>query len=184
VVEGQEKIQTAEVRYHVVILDFKLPWDLLALQPEVDESLCHWVRGKMPDAIVVHVTAYGEDPRGQQHMKRYHNIDDPRGSFFPKDQADWIERLGASLKTHLYGKQIKTQLDDLFGRENGPATPSYGHARRSGAASPNDTTWLLSRVCQDIIEHWADIDEHLKHRVRGIFRVEEKPGQPIRIGLL
>ena len=178
-------INEAELAYDCVILDFMLPKEA-GHAPDGDLSLCGLVRERMPTTVVAHVSAFfGESGVLQAHIQEFHNeLVDPRAIVLPKDE-NWVDRLGKMLRRHLYTKTIEDQLDDLFGRETNMLLTSSPLAEKgSGASSRGNTTCQLTRVSQDIAAHWCDLDDALKNRIRGLFTVIDKPGEPVRIGLL
>jgi CheY-like chemotaxis protein len=185
--------------YHAGVLDFMLPRHPGETPFAVDESLCQLLQA---DAVVLHITVHvGEEDllpdQGRadaplqeetldvlRHLARYHKgRGGPDGDVVSKMSPDWHRKLLQKLRTHLYNRQVREELNDLFGRpeaEAGSDRARVGYrTSRSGAAHSFGVTNLL----QDITAYWPYLEDDLKHRIEGIFHVDHQDGR-VRVGLL
>jgi CheY-like chemotaxis protein len=161
--------------YHAVVLDFMLPRGP-GENPEPDESLCQEIRGTMPEAFVVHITAHPDDRTVLQHMYEIHRDHrDPQGELISKLETSWSTTLITQMKAYLYGTSIEAQMDALFG---GAGRQTHGR-HNSGRCLTHE----LAALTGDIVAHWDDLDMQIQQRIMATFRVDTST-HPIRISLL
>ena len=167
--------------YHVAIIDFKLP-SSVGENPEIDTSVCTTIKESMPETFVAHITAYPNDDRVQEHVRTMHTEQiEPASVVLSKSDADYAHKLIDKLKAYLYGRQIREQIDDLFGPNAVQFSPDRPRMSRLNASG--SMTHQLAPLCRDIVIHWNDIDDTLKKRIGSIFDVDDE-SDPIRISLL
>ncbi len=187
VVEARRRIHEAtskERPYQVAVLDFKLPREAGGY-PEIHDELCPLFRDTMPDALVVHITAFDEDKVIRQHVDRIHMdpLQPSPAAMVSKREITWPAKTLRIMKAYLYGTIISEHLDDLFSGARGLALVTPGVAARGGMHTAHGTTHALATVRHEIEAYWGDLDDRLKDRIRHIFDVDESR-QPIGINLL
>jgi CheY-like chemotaxis protein len=178
-----EQASDSRSYYDVAILDMKLPKDL-GDNPEVDESLCQKVRDLMPHTLIIHYTAYPEDPQVSRHAKRVHTgPDDPRASIISKRDLGWSQDMLRQLKAYLYGARIERQMTLLFGNSDEVALQSHPRKSRGLEKPVGSLTHTIAALQRDIVVHWNDLDEKLQQKIRNVFYVDTD-SDPIRISLI
>ena len=174
VADGQNKIWTAATNnqpFDIAILDFKLPAHK-GLNPEIDESLCQEIKSKMPKTLVIHITAFHEDSAVTTHIAKHHTGKNaPRVELIQKND-DWPEKLLSEIKAYL----IERQLDSLFDGQT-DATEARKVVRSSGSL-----THALAALSRDIANHWHDLDDATRARIREYFETTEDE-QQVRVSL-
>jgi CheY-like chemotaxis protein len=174
VAEGKDKIRIAAENnrsFGIAILDFKLPTDK-GLNPEIDESLCREIKSRMRETLVVHITAFHEDPAVTKHITQYHTgINAPKVELIQKT-AYWPEKLLSEIKAYL----IRRQLDSLFEGKAGVSET------REAISSSGSLTHLLAALRRDISAYWCDLDDATKDRVREYFETTVD-NQQVRVSL-
>jgi CheY-like chemotaxis protein len=174
VAEGQDKIRAAAANnqsFNIAILDFKLPTDK-GLNPEIDESLCQEIKSRMPETLVIHITAFHEDPAVTNHIARHHTGKNaPRAELIQKN-AYWSEKLLSEIKTYLIGQQ----LDSLFERQTDAAEA------RQAIRGSGSLTHSLAALSRDITAYWYDLDDATKARIQEYFETTEDK-QQVRVSL-
>jgi CheY-like chemotaxis protein len=183
VAEGLQLIERAareRLPYDVAILDFKLPRES-GHHPEIDESLCRAIQEQMRHTLVIHITAFPQDPLVLSHLERWHNAPtEPRASCVSKLNGGWARELIETLQSYLYGSRIQEQLEELLGvGASGAALPARATTRTRGDRS---LTHSLARLCRDISAYWPYLDAFLKKRINTYFVVDADQ-HPIRVGL-
>ncbi|MBI1766715.1 MAG: response regulator [Acidobacteria bacterium] len=172
--EGLRQISLAAARgcpFDVAILDFKLP-ARKGEHPEIDESLCQAIKTAMLGTLVIHITAFHQDPKVIKHIADYHSgTKDPRVELIAKT-AYWPEALLGEMKAYLYGKLLETPLDKLF----------RGQSATTAAGEGGSLTHELATLSRDIATYWEDLNETTKTRVQQLFHVT-KDGEDIRVSL-
>jgi DNA-binding response OmpR family regulator len=174
VAEGKDKIRTAAANdqpFGIAILDFKLPTHK-GLNPEIDESLCREIKSRMPETLVIHITAFHEDPAVARHITQYHTgINAPKVELIQKT-AYWPEKLLSEIKTYL----IRRQLDILFeGQADVPET-------RKAKSSSGSLTHSLAALSRDITTYWWDLDDATRERIGEYFETTVD-NQQVRVNL-
>jgi CheY-like chemotaxis protein len=178
-----EKAHADKRPFHAVVLDFKLP-DRRGTMTEIDESLCLLLRQVMRDTLVAHITAYMDDERVQDHLRRIHQSQiDPHAFILEKTKARYVTELINKLKAFLFGRRIEEQLNMIFGEEKELSFAARGRAIRLHSRSPRSLTVDMRTLRRDIVSHWHDLDERLQEKIKQIFRVDEK-SEPVRVSLL
>ena len=183
VMRGTELIEEAARNrkiYDAAILDFRLPLDA-GTNPEVDESLCLAIREKMPDTLVAHITSFITDPRVERHLAQVHSeAADPKAITLDKENVDWGSHLVKRLKSHLYGRRIEPQVNDLFG----PGDPASDLAmeRSSSTYGRRSITPKLAALTRDLESHYQDLEPRLQRRIDRYFAQRPVSGR-LRFGL-
>jgi CheY-like chemotaxis protein len=168
--------------YDAIILDFRLPAST-GEHDEVDESVCFEARTLMPDALMVHITAFEDDPQIIHHLKDVHET-----QFGNKAIRLWkletkkniANELLDRLKPELYGQRVMKLLRGLFNLQNSPAAATnlrkrFVRGRRTGRSRTHD----LDIVTQAIACYWPSLAEDVKKQIRQIFSVKERGTQVI-----
>jgi CheY-like chemotaxis protein len=161
--------------YDAVILDIKLPEDT-GYFPEMDESICRAVKELMPsDTIVAHISAFTDDTKVKEHIKRMHDEQIDRSFRLSKldPEVNFVEALESKLKSFLYGMRISEQMDGLFGPGDAALLDSRGRSRRTRAGDERSVTHELAALSRDIATYWKDLDDTLKARIKRTFEVDE-----------
>jgi len=175
VAEGKEKIRVAMAKnqpFNIAILDFKLPAHK-GHNPEVDESLCQEIRSVMPETLVIHITAFHEDPAVARHITKYHTgVNAPRVGLIQKN-ARWPEKLLGEMKSY----SIEEQMNALFG----PKAIASARSLESGRIGAG-LTQTLAKLIRDIATYWNDLDDETKEKVRDRFSISDKQ-PPVRVSL-
>lgn len=185
IVEAQKLLKVAMEEgfpYHAVVLDFKLPLNQEGEDPQIDESLCKYVREVFPWTLIVHMTAFPDDPQIKQHMDHFHKEENDRNAFYVPKGAKSSELLIEKMKKFLYSGLIEEQLDQLFGSNRDPAFTPWGRYLRSGGGRGFSLTNRLAVLLQDIVTYWKDLDISVQNKVRDIYQVDDST-DPIRIRL-
>ena len=126
----------------------------------------------MPETLVIHITAFHEDPAVTKHITKHHTgINAPRVELIQKN-AYWPEKLLSEIKAYLIGRQ----LDSLFERQT-EATEARKATRSSGSL-----THALAALSRDIAAYWYDLDDATKDRIREYFETTEDKSQ-VRVSL-
>jgi len=164
--------------YDVAVLDFKLPRDL-GDNPEVDEEVCNTVSSQMPDALIVHITGYGDAEQVREHLTRHK----PRQGYpvlISKLDTKWAEELLQVVRKFVHSMRIDAKMDGLFRRPRGGG--GAGHQRRRVGSDVRCLTPELDEVMRDIVDHWKDLDEPLRIRIEHVFEISES-STPVQIAL-
>lgn len=173
--KGLEFIEKAiqnDQPYHAAILDLKLPYDKGA-ELKADTSLCCTIKNTRSPTLVIHWTAFPQDPDLKDHLLKYHvEPDDPRASLISKVELDWPEKLLSKLRAYLYGTFIRKQIGSIFGER-------FGCIVRAKGCMTQD----LNALFRSIIEHWDHLDKPMRNEIEGLFQVDTQ-ASPIRISLV
>jgi CheY-like chemotaxis protein len=160
--------------YHAIILDFHLPKES-GYQPEMDQSLCLFVRTLMPSTtLIIHITAFMDDDVVVRHMKEFHDEQIDRSFRLTKTHGDWFGQLASKLKAFLYGTQIDEQISRLF---------EFAANSELESGTKHISTYKLAALSRDIVRHWSYLDDSVKDRIQRFFNVDSST-DPIRISLL
>jgi response regulator RpfG family c-di-GMP phosphodiesterase len=176
VYEGRDKIRSAILKnrpFSIAILDFKVPEDQ-GHNPEVDEKLCKEISSRMPETLVIHITAFDDDPVVIKHIARYHTgVNAPRVGRLIQKNADWSKKLLGEIKSYL----VERQMNELFG----PKAMVPARNLESGQIG-GGLTQPLAALIRDIVTYWDALDDETKERVRGRFSVNDEQ-MPVRVSL-
>ncbi|MBA3241710.1 MAG: response regulator [Acidobacteria bacterium] len=166
--ESVERACESGKLYDAVVLDFKLP-ESAGENAELDESLCEDVGLLMPDAVVAHLSAFMEDGKVLEHMKRAHDQNVDRSLRFSKLDVTWPEQLVGKLRTFLYGARVESKLNKFVPR--GDALASSGSKRDRLGEIGGSLTHELASLQREIAAHWSDYDDKLKARIERNFDI-------------
>lgn len=156
--------------YDAVILDLKLPSEP-GHYPEVDESLCLRIKDK--PTMVAHITAFLDDPRVQDHIRRVHTQElTPLSFVLSKREVQWASILVEKLKTYLFSSYIDQQMAEIFGGGTTVVAASSAVRNHYRSRGHGCTTHRLASLCRDIEAQWNVLDSGLKTRIRQKFNVE------------
>jgi CheY-like chemotaxis protein len=184
--EGRQALMgahRADRPFDAVILDFKLP-ETAGENPEVDVSLCREIELLMRNALVIHITAFKEDPFIIQHLEEVHET-----KFGNKAIRLWkldtkiAEQLLDKLKPELYGQHVLQQIKNLFNLE-APAKSSTKKRQRyaRGFRTGRSRTHELGTVTRQIAACWDNLDEEVQGKVQEIFSVK-RSGKDVTVSL-
>jgi CheY-like chemotaxis protein len=178
--EGSKKIAIAASSnqpFDFAILDFNLP-ARKGENPEINESLCREIKSKMPETLVMHITAFHEDPAVIKHIALHHaRPNTPRAEIINKTDntgktGSWVDKLLSEIKTNL----IDRQLVNLFGRQ---ADMNDFRADKKHGGS---LTHKLATLGRDITAYWHDLDDPIKTKIQEYFDVSANTA-PVRATL-
>lgn len=177
-----EEAQAANLTYHTVILDFKLPKET-GDNPEDDESLCELIRRKMPQALLAHITAYSEDQAVQDHLMKSH-VEQIGHNVFALSKSDvfWPNQLVTKMSAYLYGTRILKKLRFLFS-EGGHTISVDDWAGRSHVRGSGGLTHEIADLRREISAHWNDLDEPMQKEIQRVFIVDTMR-EPVRVSLI
>ena len=164
--------------YDAVVLDISLPQNS-GDYPQFDESVCRDIKSLMPKTIVAHVSAFMDDGRVKDHIKRVHDEEIDRSFRLSKGDDEWSLKLESKLKAFLYGIQIENQMNKLFGDDDEPAFASRQRSTRARAGDERSVTHELAALSRNIAAHWVDLDAGLQARIRRTFEVTTKDDRVI-----
>jgi len=155
--------------YDAAIVDFKLPM-APGENPEFDTTICDMVSERMPDALIVHITAYEDQKIVADHIRERHVRRPNLSMCLTKMEVGWPDQLVGRLRSFLYSRAIRQELDDLFGTSdwaNGQRGPAAGKARRKPTA--HDLPDMMVRIAQC----WDVLETPLQDDVKRVFNVKE-----------
>ena len=174
VVEGQDKIRTAAMSnqpFDICILDFKLSAQK-GLNPEIDESLCQEIKFRMPGTLVMHITAFLDDPAVIKHKAQHHTgKNDPRVEVIEKNH-DWPQKLLSEIKGYLIERQLKRLVEKQV-----ETAETHKSSRNAGSS-----TQMLATLSRNIVAYWHDLDDATKAKIRDHFETNEDQEQ-VRVSL-
>jgi len=134
--------------------------------------LCQEIKSKMPETLVIHITAFHEDSAVIKHIARHHTGKNaPRVELIQKD-AYWPEKLLSEIKAYL----IEQQLNSLFEKQ------AEANEARKASKSTGSLTHMLAALNRDIVAYWHDLDDATKARIREYFETTEDK-QQVRVTL-
>jgi len=88
----EESLRTG-LQYDALVKDMMLPAEFGSV-PELDESLCWWVKERMPMCVVAHISAYAGDDRISRHLVEVHiEPGDPSAYIVSKTNSNWAAEL-------------------------------------------------------------------------------------------
>jgi len=177
-----DEAKSAELPYHAVILDFKLPKEA-GDNPEDDESLCELIRRKMPRALLAHITAYSEDQAVQEHLQKSHIQQIGHNVFaLSKSEVFWPDQLVRTMSAYLYGTRILQKLQFLFS-EGGQSVQVDEWVGRSHGRGSGGLTHEIADLRREISAHWHSLDERVQKEIKEVFIVDTSR-EPVRVGLI
>lgn len=176
--EGHGLVERAREQrrlYDAVILDFKLPCSA-GEDEEIDESLCVEIGLLMPDAVVVHLTAFMKDEKVQEHMKLAHAQKVDKSAAFSKLDVTYPQQLVGCLRNYLYGARVESKLKKLAPHADESAPPSRARRERASLIE-GSLTHEVASLQREISAHWDDYDERLRAKIKRVFQVAEHEGR-------
>jgi len=168
--------------YHAIIIDFKLPYENVGDHDEVDESVCGLAMRLMPNALIIHITAWKDDPHIVRHLEEVHEV-----QFGNKAIRLWkldvddpgtptvSDKIISALRAELYGQRVMDLLRSLFnleGRARFSASGNRGRFVRS-VRTGHSRTHEVGSVTREIAACWPHLSPDVKHQVKAIFSVRE-----------
>jgi CheY-like chemotaxis protein len=173
-----------DIQFDAVILDFRIPL-ASGERPQIDETVCRTIRELMRGTLIVHITGHPDDKRVLDHVRLVdlNPLSPNRAVVVSKLQrVKWASDVVRHLKQYLYGTPIHLQLDQLFPTSTG--LKDLGRRGRQGRGrSHGRGTHALAAVIRDIVNHWSDLDDDLKERIRATLTVEEDSDGRVRVSL-
>ena len=143
--------------FDVVILDSQLP---MGGKKEISTQICGLISRSMPEAFVIHFTAFSEDEVFRKHFDDMHvRSAGPRGFLLPK-QSRWDHELVRQLVKF----KLEQQLEKWFRERAGSA---------AGWFSRTGSTFGLADLMSDIQRYWRRLPEGTKQRIRLDFDISE-----------
>ncbi len=166
-----------DLPYDVAILDFHLP-EQVGHNPQPSLHLTRYALEKLPEALVIEITAFAGDPLLQKDLLNP-NLQDPdrRMVFIPKRKGAPLEVADLAVQRVL-GDPIEEQMNDMFGPEQ-----SVHSGRRSRSANTDSGLSLTHRLADlrgRIVHSWEHLSPELQARIRKKFKVDHT-ASPVRI---
>jgi CheY-like chemotaxis protein len=163
--------------YAVVILDYYLPEEV-GQMPGPSLQLTEYALAKLPDALVIQMTAFEDDEELKEKLLRP-SLEHPdrRIVFVPKG-PHFVARIAQVAVQRVLGDPIEDQLDDMFGPEQ-----SLHSGRRARTASVDAGVSLTHRLADlrgRIASSWPHLAPELQNRIRRKFKIDEQ-ATPVRI---
>jgi CheY-like chemotaxis protein len=186
VAEGSQRLETSFKEgktYDVALLDFSLP-SISGGEEKIDHSLCEEFRSMNPRSLVIHMTAWDKEGAVLDHLAKSHS--EPPGPWpvlVSKREVDWPVVLLRRLKTSLFSREIAMQMDEVFSHLPPAGGSGRAAALRRPTAREGGVTHRLAVLMQNIEQHWPDLSETLKERIRATF-VVDTAGDEVRVSLL
>ena len=177
-----DRMKRNKESYFAAILDFKLPKDK-GYDPDFDFTICKVLRHRMKQTIIIHITAFPEDPAILSHINEKHTS--PRkapGKMLPKKNQGWRNKLIRELKVHYYGVPIQKKMNLLFPETN-PENEHDAVSYRVSNGLTSCMTYQISELIGEITENWKHLDSYFKGEIRCHFQVDET-NDPVRVSLL
>lgn len=174
--EGLAFLRKNAIRpYDAIILDFRLPM-APGEHDEVDESVCYEARMLMPDALVIHITAFGDDPLIIRHLDEVHETQFGNKAIrLWKLDTDIAEQLMKQLKPELYGQRVLDHLHKLFNlRARTRSAKDKRNRFARGIRTGRSRTHELGSITREIASYWHGLNSEVKDQVTQIFSVKEK----------
>jgi CheY-like chemotaxis protein len=175
VAEAEAKLRTSieEGRpYDVVILDFMLPPDTPGQNPEPDHSLGYLVRDYSIQSLIIHVTAYQNDPRFKSFL-RYKDASSDVGRLCVAKGEGWTKQLVEAIQHNLVPYRLRLQFDSLFRRQRDPSLRQVAPRGWAAGRSERRRSLDIATLCAEASRHWEflspalvkDIERVLGHTV-------------------
>jgi hypothetical protein len=152
--------------YDVAIVDFKLPMEHIGENPVIDFSVARQFGMFSPDTILVHITAFADDPEILRYHERISQLEEAGHLFIAKEGRDWYAPLRERLVRSLHVRRIRRRYLGLFGRRADSYPP-----RSAGAAGPADRcdrerSLAVAELYADASQHWEYLNEQLRNQLR------------------
>jgi CheY-like chemotaxis protein len=183
IAEADAKIETAiseGLPYDLVIVDYMLPKEA-GLMPEPALALTSRIMDKLPEALIIQITAYRDDESLQKSL--IHPMltnPDPRLLFVEKTD-DWSADVVRLALQRVLGDPIEEQLDNLFGPD--PSSNSIRRSRSGRASGSRSMTQGLASLRALVGTAWEHISPELQKRIRSKVKVDDRM-QPVRITMI
>lgn len=167
--------------YDVVILDAKVPKSE-GDNEEVHPEVCLEIGRTMPNALIVHFTAFSGDRAVEDQLRvQLQQALAGRPVLIDKNDTECMSNLLRTIQRFIFGSRIEARMDDLFG--SGPAGAGKGIRTRSPAMKVAHVTQVLAALTRDISAHWTCLSEPTQTRIREVFFIEDQQ-QPVYVSLL
>jgi CheY-like chemotaxis protein len=158
--------------YDVVILDFMLPPDAPGQNPEPDHSLGYLVRDCSIQSLIVHVTAYQDDPRFRSFL-RYKDASSDVGRLCVAKGEGWTKQLIEAIHHNVAPYRLRLQFDSLFRRQRDPSLRQGTPRGWTAGSSERRRSLEIAALCAEASRHWEflspalvrDIEHVLGHAV-------------------
>lgn len=142
--------------YDFGVLDLRLP-ELDATKEESDFSIAAKIREFWSDAIVIRISAHGDDEDVQPKTKRIEH-------FVPKD-GDFHLTVIRELKRLLHERRIRRRFETLFAqREEFSGRGRIG----DGGWSDRERSLYVAELCADASQHWECLSEPLQNQLKQV----------------
>lgn len=147
-------------RFDVAILDFMLP-PRAGLQPEPDFSLSRTIGIFLPETIIIHVSAYGDDPEIGRFLKQRDTLTED-GKIFVAKEEGWMQQVVGEILRVIHSRRIRQQFNDLFGRDYTPRLQRAHRRRHAIGRGDRMRTLEVATLCTDAGQHWEFLGDSLK----------------------
>lgn len=179
VAEGEKKLHesldTGRL-YDVVILDFKLPPDYVGQNPEPDHSLGLAFRDNSPRTLIVHVTAYKDDPAFKGYL-RYERAPAEMGRMFIAKDAGWMQLLPKEITRAIPAYRTRRGFDELFRHRPRTELRRGGDRRWAFGRSNRARSLAVAELCAYASQHWELLSDPLQNDLkRALGYAEDEKG--------
>ncbi len=168
VAEGEKKLHdsldTGRL-YDVVILDFKLPPDCTGQNPEPDHSLGLAFRDNSPRTLIIHVTAYKDDPSFKGYL-RYERAPAEMGRMFIAKDAGWMQLLPKEVMRGVPAYRIRRGFDELFRHRRTAESRRAGQRRWAMGRSDHARSLAVAEFCAYASQNWELLSEPLQNDLK------------------
>lgn len=163
VVDAHEKLIAGcdnQLEPDVLILDYMLP-----IRPKGEQSgnvSLGFVRN--PDTLVIHATAYPNDPLFKRMMEDACS-EGPKFRLKFEKTGDWAQSVVDACARHIRGKhsrRIRRRFSQLFGEASMDKPRHRASDRLAGTRSDRGRGLSFALFCQDAGQHWKDLDPDLQ----------------------
>jgi CheY-like chemotaxis protein len=165
--------------YSVAVVDVMVP-DKPGSAPIPAERMVQCLATRMPETLLIIVTAYTEDLPSSWQATYTSAPGSPDSYFVPKKDVRWGDRVVAHIKAHVWGEPIRAALDALFGPLSPSGSPPTKHAAGGRFAG---RSYRLEDLTLQIRQHFPDLDPDLQKRIRSHFEVDDSNRRDIKAGL-
>jgi hypothetical protein len=157
-----ESSLTSEATYHLAVIDFKLPPNKLGEHPESDFSIARQFSIRSPETILVHVTAYADDPEIKSYLKHQTEMNEAGRLFVPK-QGDWVKEMLDQVIRSIHNRRVRQRFNSLFQRRTNPGVQRNNMRQWSIGRSDRARSLAVAQLCADASKYWQYLSESLHH---------------------
>ena len=138
-----------------------LPPDKRGQNPEPDHSLGYLARECSAQSLIIHVTAYQDDPRFKSFL-RYKNASSDVGRLCVAKGEGWTKRLIEGIHQHLIPYRLRLRFDSVFRRQRDPSLTRASARRWVGGKSDRRRSLEIAALCAEASRHWEFLSPALR----------------------